>query len=172
MDERKRTRISKFLSLVLRHRPDAVGVELDESGWVDVAILLERCETHGRAISREMLDEVVATSPKQRFAYSPDGRRIRANQGHSVDVELGYDPTEPPEEPAIRKDGLLKMRRHHVHLSPDRETAANVGQRRGKPIILVVQAGRMARAGHDFYLSANGVWLTDHVPPEFVELPE
>lgn len=182
MNERERIRVSKFLSLILRHRPEEVGVELDEAGWVDVAVLLERCAAHGKAISREALHEIVATSPKQRFAVSTDGERIRANQGHSVGVELGYEPAEPPLElfhgtvekflAAIRNDGLLKMQRHHVHLSPDRETAANVGQRRGKPIILIVQAERMARSGHEFYLSTNGVWLTDHVPPEFIEIPE
>lgn len=182
MNERERVQASKFLSLILRHRPEEIGVELDEAGWVDVGILLERCAAHGRSISREALHEIVATSPKQRFAFNTDGERIRANQGHSVGVELGYEPAEPPVElfhgtvekflAAIRNDGLLKMQRHHVHLSPDRETATSVGQRRGKPIVLLVQAERMARSGYEFYLSTNGVWLADHVPPEFVELPE
>jgi putative RNA 2'-phosphotransferase len=181
MKERERTRISKLLSLVLRHQPEAIGLELDEAGWVDVESLVEGCATHGKAITREILAEVVATSPKQRFAFSDDGRRIRASQGHSVDVQLGYDPCQPPAQlfhgtvdrflPAIRERGLTRMQRHHVHLSPDRETATTVGERRGKPIILVIDAGRMARDGFDFFVSANGVWLTEHVPPEYIDFP-
>ena len=126
-----------------------------------------------------MLDEVVATNPKRRFAVADDGTRIRANQGHSVDVELGYDEVAPPEVlfhgtvarsvGAIRTKGLLKMSRHHVHLSVDEATATAVGGRRGRPVILRVRAGDMHRAGHVFYVSDNGVWLTDHVPPEYVE---
>lgn len=182
MNEPERKRISKFLSLVLRHQPEIVGIELDEAGWVDVALLLEKCAAHGKSFSREVLDEIVSTNPKQRFAISDDALRIRANQGHSVDVKLGHEVVEPPQQlfhgtvdrflPLIREGGLAKMQRHHVHLSSSRETATQVGQRRGKPIILVVQAGAMARAGRTFFVSANGVWLTEHVPPEFIEFPE
>jgi putative RNA 2'-phosphotransferase len=172
-------RRSKFLSLVLRHDPATIGLVLDPAGWVDVDVLLAALAAHGRAWTRAELDELVRTSDKQRFALSPDGTRIRANQGHSVEVELGYAPAAPPERlyhgtvaaalDAIRRDGLLPMARHAVHLSPDRETAVKVGGRRGAPVILVVRAGDMHRAGHVFSVSANGVWLVDRVPPEFLE---
>lgn len=179
MNERDRKQISKFLSLVLRHEPSRVGIKLDVSGWTSVEALLAGCRASGPRMTRETLEEIVATSPKQRFALSADGQRIRANQGHSVDVNLGYSPATPPELlfhgtvagalPAIREHGLSKMHRHHVHLSVDVATASLVGQRRGKPVILVVRANEMARAGHVFYVSTNGVWLTDQVPPEFIE---
>jgi putative RNA 2'-phosphotransferase len=182
MKESKRTRTSKYLSLVLRHRPDKIGLVLDEQGWVEVALLLAACADHKRSITREMLQEIVDTSPKKRFAFSEDGLKIRASQGHSVEVDLGYEAAAPPDAlfhgtvakvlPAIRADGLLKMNRHHVHLSPDKETASNVGSRRGKPIILAVRAVEMASAGHLFYVSANGVWLTETVPPKFIDFPE
>ncbi len=129
-----------------------------------------------------MLDEVVATSPKRRFAISEDGLRMRANQGHSTEVELGYRAATPPEIlfhgtiatslESIRAGGLERMQRHHVHLSPDRETARLVGARRGKPVVLRIWSGRMHRDGHSFFLSANGVWLTAAVPPTYIELPE
>jgi putative RNA 2'-phosphotransferase len=179
VDERARTRVSKFLSFVLRHRPDSIGLELDDAGWVDVETLLRESQASGTTITRAELEEVVATSPKRRFALSEDGLRIRASQGHSVEVELGYEPAPPPEQlfhgtvasalESIRAQGLVRMARHHVHLSSDRATATNVGQRRGAPIILTVRAGRMHRAGFVFYVSANGVWLTEHVPPEFLD---
>jgi len=179
VDERQRTSTSKFLSWVLRHQPAAIGLVLDEQGWVAIDALLAAAAAHGRAITRAVLDEVVATNPKRRFAISDDGTRIRASQGHSVEVELGYQPAEPPEWlfhgtvdrvlDAIRAGGLSKMSRHHVHLSPDEATARTVGSRRGRPVILRVAAGRMHRDGHAFFRSANGVWLTDHVPPEYLE---
>jgi len=182
MDERTRTHHSKFLSLVLRHQPRLIGIQLDAQGWTPIDELLARCALKGHALTREMLEELVATSPKRRFAISEDGARVRASQGHSVEVELGYEPAVPPEVlfhgtveavlPEIRAQGLLKMARHHVHLSADEATARAVGGRRGRPVILRVRAGEMQRQGHVFYLSANGVWLTDQVPPEFLELPE
>lgn len=182
MNERERTRTSKFLSLVLRHQPETIGIDLDDAGWVEVSLLLARCHEHGMAITEHALAEIVATSPKRRFALSEDGLRIRANQGHSVDVELGYEASDPPALlfhgtvakvlPAIHKDGLLKMQRHHVHLSPERETAAQVGKRRGKPVILVVRSGAMLSAGHEFFVSANGVWLTEHVPAGYITFPD
>ena len=181
MNERERTRTSKFLTLVLRHRPRAIGIELDANGWVAIDELLGKCAAHDKPISAAVLHEIVATSDKQRFAISDDGLRIRASQGHSVDVELGYQPCQPPALlyhgtvpralESIRRAGLDKMKRHHVHLSPERDTASNVGQRRGNPIILVVRAGEMSAAGHEFFVSANGVWLTEHVPPAFIDFP-
>jgi putative RNA 2'-phosphotransferase len=174
-------RISKFLSLVLRHRPETLGLTLAPDGWVDVDELLEACRAHGRAIPREVLHEVVATNDKRRFSFSPDGTRIRANQGHSVEVELGLEPVEPPELlyhgtvarflDSIRRQGLLRGGRRHVHLSADRQTARTVGQRRGRPVVLVVEAARMHGDGHQFYLSENGVWLTGAVPPEYLTFP-
>lgn len=179
MDKTTRTRISKLLSLVLRHNPQRLGLTLDAQGWVDVDVLLGRLAAHRTPLSREALDEIVTTSEKQRFALSPDGKRIRANQGHSVTVDLGYAPATPPPTlfhgtiaavlDAIRAQGLQKMSRHHVHLSADEATARNVGGRRGAPVILVVEAAQMAADGYVFFRSANGVWLTEHVPPRYIK---
>jgi putative RNA 2'-phosphotransferase len=177
-----KTRTSKFLSFVLRHEPGAIGLELDCNGWAEIEALVERCRVAGKPLSREDLEEIVAISPKRRFAISEDGRRIRASQGHSIHVDLGYEPARPPEVlfhgtvasslPAIRADGLRKMARHHVHLSPDAATARTVGMRRGRPVVLRIAAGRMDGDGHAFFLSANGVWLVDEVPPAYIEFPD
>ncbi|MEM8713422.1 MAG: RNA 2'-phosphotransferase [Planctomycetota bacterium] len=173
-------RLSKFLSLVLRHKPQTIGIELDPEGWVDVDVLLAGAAAHGRSMDRATLEEVVATNSKKRFALSEDGTRIRANQGHSVKVDLGLEPKTPPATlfhgtvPAaldsIRTEGLQKRSRHHVHLSKDRETATVVGARRGEPIILEIDAAAMHAAGHVFFLSENGVWLTDAVPAQFIRI--
>jgi putative RNA 2'-phosphotransferase len=181
MNEKQRTRTSKFLSLVLRHEPQRIGLILDPSGWVEVEALLTACRHHGMPIERADLEEVVATNEKKRFAYSDDGQRIRASQGHSIEVSLGYTPQSPPSQlfhgtatrflDSIRKDGLNKRERHHVHLSADAETAQKVGQRHGKPAILIVLAEAMHSRGHTFFLSENGVWLTEQVPVEFIEFP-
>lgn len=181
MDEKTRTRTSRFLSLVLRHRPEAAGVTLDAGGWADVDALLAGISARRGPLTRGELEEIVATSPKRRFALSEDGRRIRASQGHSVAVDLGYEPRVPPPElfhgtapaalPAIRREGLRRMKRHAVHLSPDEETARAVGARRGPPVILRVAAARLHADGHVFTLSANGVWLTDEVPPGYITFP-
>jgi putative RNA 2'-phosphotransferase len=182
MNEKRRTELSKFLSYVLRHKPDAIGIELADDGWIDVDVLLAACRAHKKAIAREVLEEIVRTSPKQRFAFSDDGTKIRASQGHSVAVVLGYDAVEPPEYlfhgtaeklvDAIRREGLKRMARHHVHLSPDRTTAHQVGQRKGRVVTFRVAAGRMHADGHEFFCSENGVWLTDRVPPEYLDLVE
>jgi putative RNA 2'-phosphotransferase len=174
--------LSKFLSFVLRHEPEAIGLTLDAEGWVAVEELLAAAARHGHSVTRGQLEEVVATNDKRRFSFSPDGRLIRANQGHSVEVDLGLAPVEPPELlyhgtverflDSIREKGLLRGNRHHVHLSADRETAARVGQRRGRPVVLVVDSGRMHRAGHRFFRSENGVWLTEAVPADFLRLEE
>jgi putative RNA 2'-phosphotransferase len=179
MNERQRTRSSKFLSLVLRHEPDRIGVQLDDAGWIGVDELLAACRRHGAPIEQSELEEIVATSEKKRFAFSEDRRRIRANQGHSIEVSLGYTAQVPPARlfhgtatrfvESIRLNGLDKRERHHVHLSADVETAHKVGQRHGKPVILMVKADAMHAAGHAFYLSDNGVWLTDNVPADFIE---
>ena len=173
-------KVSKFLSLVLRHDPARIGIVLDDAGWTDVSLLLAAMAAHGVKLTRDELAEVVASSDKQRFALSEDGSRIRANQGHSVPVELGLAEVAPPARlfhgtvaaalDGIRRSGLERRARHHVHLSADGTTAETVGARRGKPVILTIRADEMAAAGHAFFRSANGVWLTDHVPPQFIEL--
>ncbi|MGW0782246.1 RNA 2'-phosphotransferase [Streptomyces sp. NPDC002913] len=180
MDERRTVKVSKYLSKHLRHQPDRLGITLDPHGWVDVDELLRACARNGFPITPEELDHVVAANDKQRFAV--EGGRIRASQGHSVTVDLGLPPAVPPVHlyhgtvarvlDAIRTEGLRPMDRHHVHLSPDRATAVRVGARRGVPVVLSVDAGAMHRAGHLFHVSANGVWLTDAVPPEFLRLRE
>lgn len=169
---------SKFLSLVLRHDPGKIGLTLDQAGWVAVDDLLAACTTHGVKLDRALLETVVRQNDKQRFSFSEDGTRIRANQGHSVEIELGYAPATPPELlyhgtatrflAAIRQQGLLKGARHHVHLSADVETAMRVGQRHGQPVVLTVKAAVMHQDGFAFYLSANGVWLTEHVPSGYL----
>lgn len=173
--------ISKFLSLVLRHEPQKIGIVLDDQGWTDCQGLLAACAKHGKCFDHATLLEVVRTNDKQRFAMSEDRSRIRANQGHSVSVDLALTAKTPPDHlhhgtvarflDAIRREGLKKGARHHVHLSPDLTTATKVGERRGKPVILRIRAAEMARAGHEFFLSENGVWLTDAVPPEFIDFP-
>lgn len=172
---------SKFLSLVLRHQPEVVGIALDSSGWVDVEELLAACAKHGRRITPEQLRHVVESSDKKRFAFSEDGKRIRASQGHSVEVELGYEPAEPPEIlfhgtaerflDSIRTQGLTRQARHHVHLSETAQTATAVGHRHGKPVVLRIKSGEMHRRGVEFFRSANGVWLVDAVPPSDIEFP-
>lgn len=179
MSSKDHVRLSKFLSLVLRHDPGAVGIELDAKGWISVDELLTKAAAKGRAIDRDTLNTIVRESDKQRFAISPDGLRIRANQGHSVEVELGYSAIEPPPElyhgtatrfvESILVNGLVKGGRHHVHLSSDMETAIKVGQRHGKPVVFRVDSVAMYAAGLDFFRSPNGVWLTDHVAPTYLE---
>jgi putative RNA 2'-phosphotransferase len=169
-------RASHFLSYVLRHHPDAVGIELDEGGWIDIETLLAALARHGRPTSRATLDRIVAGTDKRRLEV--DGHRIRAAQGHSVPVELGLPPVQPPAVlyhgtvarflAGIRADGLKPQQRSHVHLSADPPTARAVGSRRGNPVILTIDAGGMHRAGHEFYRAANGVWLTGTVPPQWI----
>jgi putative RNA 2'-phosphotransferase len=178
MNSQQTTKISRFLSLVLRHQPETIGITLSKDGWTDVDDLITAMNAHGQPLDFETLEHVVDTSDKKRFAFSDDGEMIRANQGHSVEVRLGYQPTLPPEVlhhgtvarflQSIRENGILKGQRHHVHLSESQDTANAVGKRRGQPLILTVRAREMNAAGHDFYISANGVWLTDFVPPQFI----
>jgi putative RNA 2'-phosphotransferase len=166
---------SKHLSLVLRHQPESVGLTLDASGWAPVAALLPAMR-----MSMEELERVVADNNKKRFEFNSDKTKIRACQGHSVDVELGLEEKEPPDVLyhgtsqdfyyAIITSGLQKMQRHHVHLSADKETALIVARRRRSPIILKVDAAAMKRDGSVFYLSANGVWLVDNVPIQYISL--
>lgn len=174
--------LSKFLSLVLRHKPEEIGITLDAAGWVDVDELLDACAKRSVDISRKRLESIVESSDKKRFAFNQDQSRIRANQGHSVSVELGYLPVTPPEVlyhgtatrflESITATGLMKQQRSHVHLSADVQTAANVGQRHGRLALLEVNTAQMKQDGYLFYLSDNGVWLTDNVPAKYLRLLE
>ena len=176
------TKSSKFLSLLLRHDPAKAGLTLDAAGWVDVDALLSAVNRAGIPLNLTTLQRVVAENDKQRFAFSEDGTKIRANQGHSIQVELGLQPIIPPAllyhgtamrfVDAIRQEGLHPMSRRHVHLSTDPDTALNVGLRHGTPIVLEVHAERMHATGHIFFRSDNGVWLTERVPVEFLTFPE
>ncbi|MCF7222220.1 RNA 2'-phosphotransferase [Marilutibacter chinensis] len=171
------TRTSRFLSLILRHEPGRIGLQLDPRGWADIDELLLRMQPH-HPISRELLQRVVESNSKRRFAISDDGLRIRASQGHSIAVDLALAPCEPPTRlfhgtatrflESIRRQGLLRGDRHHVHLSADIETATAVGRRHGRVVVLHVDAGRMHAEGYRFYRSDNGVWLTDEVPVGFL----
>ena len=175
------TRVSKYLAKVLRHAPQDIGLTLGEHGWVAVDELLDRSASAGLPITREELDAAVHAPGKRRYAYDETGTRIRALQGHSVAVDLGLEPADPPPVlfhgthpgalDAIRRDGLRPMRRHHVHLSPDVPTALQVGGRRGRAIVLEVDAAAMARDGHVFLRADNGVWLTDAVAPRYLPEP-
>jgi len=181
MTDKETVRTSKFLSLILRHEPERVGLALGEGGWVGVDELLKCVNSHGLTLTLDQLKHIVATSDKKRFAFSEDGLRIRASQGHSIEVDLQYPPQPPPETlyhgtavrflDSIRQNGLQKMERHDVHLSAETKVTVQVGSRHGKPALLTIRAGDMHRAGFVFRCSANGVWLVDHVPPQFIEFP-
>ena len=163
--------------MVLRHKPEALGIQLDEQGWTPVPALIEKMQAKGMNVDLAILQEVVINNDKQRFQLSPDLERIKANQGHSVAVKLELEPRQPPAIlfhgtatrflDSIQAQGLIKGNRHHVHLSADKKTATLVGQRHGKLVILEVQSGRMYEDGFIFYRSDNGVWLTDHVPSKY-----
>ena len=172
---------SRFLSRVLRHAPGSIGLDLDPEGWADVDALLAGANAHGVPLRRDALDEIVATNDKRRYALDADGRRIRAVQGHSIDVDLGLVPVEPPERlyhgtatrhlKSILRDGLHRGRRRHVHLSTDADTARRVGARHGMPAVLGIRAHAMHAAGHVFHRAENGVWLVEAVPRAFIVYP-
>ena len=177
MEQQNLTRLGKFLCLILRHKPETVGITVDRRGWADVDELI-RGVNKKYPFSRELLEEIVRTDAKQRYAFSEDGTKIRANQGHSLPVDLGLTPLDPPPvlwhgsarrfEASILEQGLLPQSRRQVHLSPDYETAVIVGRRHGEPIVFQVQCGEMRRDGFFFYRAENGVWLTDMVPPAYL----
>lgn len=179
MHEKRKTKISKFLSLVLRHKPDAIGLTLEENGWADVKQLLAKSANNGNSFSLADLEEVVSTNDKKRFSFDESGTKIRANQGHSLKIKLELEEKTPPKflyhgtaernVEAIMEKGLQKMKRHHVHLSADIETAKSVGIRYGKPIVFVIDTEKMLAENFKFFVSANGVWLVDEVPPKFLE---
>jgi len=174
--------VSRFLTKVLRHTPDELGLELGDNGWVQVSELLTALDKSGREVSPEELVWIVETNEKKRFTLTTDGGKIRAAQGHSVKVDLSLDPVNPPEIlfhgtatqniAAIREQGLASGERQHVHLSANRETATQVGARHGQPVILTVDTSAMINAGVLFYQADNGVWLTDHVAPHFLNFAE
>ena len=180
MNEKNKKNISKFLSLVLRHRPEYINLQLNENGWADVNELIEKARTKNINFSLVELEEVVATNDKKRFVFNDDKSMIRANQGHSVKtIDLQLEAVKPPDflyhgtvekfMNSIKNTGLQKRSRQHVHLSEDLETATKVGSRRGAPMILSVRTLEMYEKGFKFYLSENNVWLTEHVPSEFIE---
>ncbi len=170
--------ISKFLSLVLRHDPKKIQLNLDENGWAEVDELLSKINKHRMKLDLATLQEVVATNDKKRFAFNEEQTKIRASQGHSIKIDLDIEAVEPPVVlyhgtvgkfiESIKKEGLQKMNRQHVHLSQEKATAINVGSRRGVPTILVVNSGEMHKDGFTFYLSENKVWLTDEVPAKYI----
>ena len=173
------TGTSRFISLILRHKPEVIGITLDEHGWADVDDMIAGINQSGKyKIDRDMLDEIVRTDEKQRYSYNEDHTLIRANQGHSIPVDVELEKVEPPEflyhgtgekfTASIDKQGLIPKSRLYVHLSPDEETAVKVGRRHGKPVIYLVRAGNMKRDGYAFYRSVNGVWLTKEVPVKYL----
>ncbi len=178
MNEARLVKISNFLSKHLRHDPEGLGLTLAPGGWVPVDALLAACAKRHRTISPAELAEVVAQNSKQRFSFDKFGTMIRANQGHSVAVDLQLAPTAPPDTlyhgtghltaPIVAREGLQKMGRNHVHLSRDVATATAVGARHGRPVIFQIDAAAVAAAGYEFYCSDNGVWLTDAVPARFL----
>ena len=183
MNEKTAKSVSKFLSLILRHSPETIGLKLDENGWADVEELIVKCNNRGsqNQMTAELLDYVVENNDKKRFTFNEDKTKIRASQGHSISVELDLEEAEPSEFlyhgtvekflENIKKEGLQKMSRQHVHLSKDRETAIKVGGRRGVPQILTIKSGQMFKDGFKFYLSENKVWLTDEVPIQYIQFP-
>ncbi len=178
MDNKITKGVSKSLSYILRHSPETIKLKLDENGWAKVDELIARFDLYDLKLDFELLEYIVEHNDKKRFAFNADKTKIRANQGHSISIELNLDEAEPPVYlyhgtvekflPDIKAQGLQKMSRQHVHLSADKETAIKVGGRRGKPIILIISSGAMHKAGYKFYLSANNVWLTTVVPAEYI----
>ena len=172
-------KLSRFISFILRHKPESVGITLDEHGWASVSELLLGINASGNEIDMKTLEEIVAEDEKQRYSFNTDKTKIRANQGHSVNVDVELKKAEPPEilfhgtgekyVPSIKIEGLKPKSRLYVHLSSDRETAVKVGSRHGKPVVFEVNSGEMSRRGYEFFLSENGVWLTKIVPAEYLQ---
>ena len=181
MDQSKNDeKLGKFLSLVLRHNPQAAGITLDEHGWADVQELLDGVRHSGRQIDIETLERIVRENNKQRYSFNADHTKIRANQGHSLRVDVELTEAKPPRYlyhgtarrslSAIRQEGIRKMSRQYVHLSSDFQTAIEVGRRHGSPVVLTINAEAMAQDGVIFYRSENGVWLCEHVAPEYFSI--
>ena len=172
-------KLSRLLSLILRHKPETIGIKLDEHGWADVKEMITGIRAYGRQVDMATLERIVAGDDKQRYSFNDERTKIRANQGHSVKVDVELKECEPPDIlyhgtasrflDSIRAKGILKQKRHHVHLSADKQTAFAVGKRHGTSAVLLIDAKKLAERGHRFYLSANGVWLCDDIPWEGVE---
>ncbi|MBR3109409.1 MAG: RNA 2'-phosphotransferase [Clostridia bacterium] len=181
MSMKSLTEIGKLISLVLRHHPEALGLSIDEHGWMDTKALIEKLNEK-QPFDMAMLEEIVRTNNKQRYSFNADKTRIRANQGHSIPVDLELLPQTPPKvlyhgtatrfAASIEEQGLKPMERQYVHLTDQYETAVAVGKRHGKPLVYEVDAEAMQAAGRLFYRSENGVWLTDAVPPEYLKRKE
>ena len=181
-EERRLERLSKFISMILRHRPEVIGITLDEHGWADVEELIKGINETGEEIefNKDTLETIVKTDKKQRYSFSQDKTLIRANQGHSIPVDVESEKKEPPKVlyhgtgskfvKSIQEQGLLPMERLYVHLSSDVETATNVGKRHGTPVVFQVNTEQMQKDGYDFFQSVNGVWLTKEVPTKYLEL--
>jgi putative RNA 2'-phosphotransferase len=169
---------SKFIALILRHKPEAIGITLDEHGWANVGELIDGI-AKTQPFTMEMLEEIVRTDEKMRYSFNEDKTLIRANQGHSIPVDVELEEKEPPKYlyhgtgekyvSSIEENGIIPKSRLYVHLSSDYPTAEKVGARHGKPVIYRIQADEMFRDGYKFYLSVNGVWLTEKVPPQYFE---
>ncbi|REK11973.1 MAG: RNA 2'-phosphotransferase [Planctomycetota bacterium] len=182
MDAKALKKISQRLSFVLRHRPDSIGLELQDGGWIDVDALLAALARDGKPVAPETLQLVVAENDKQRFEFSEDELRIRARQGHSTKVDLKYEPASPPDLlyhgtatrhlDSIFEQGLLKGNRHHVHMSTNKGTMIQVAMRHGKPVLLSIDARQMFADGHEFFVTGNKVWLTEHVPPKYLTVDD
>lgn len=178
MNEQQKKKTSKFLSYVLRHHPELINLNLDENGWANVDELISKSTNDSQGFTFEELNEIVETNDKKRFIFNEDKTRIRANQGHSIDIDLALIPQKPPEFlyhgtaqsniDSILENGIEKRSRKHVHLSEDKETATKVGMRHGKPIILTINTEKMFDDGIEFYLSENNVWLTDFVDIKYI----
>ena len=179
INEKQITQISKFLSLVLRHQPEIIGIQLDQNGWVNVSELIEKANKYGVSFDNDLLHHIVQTNSKKRFAFNETLDKIRASQGHSIAIELGYESQKPPailyhgtgkkSVESIIDKGLEKRDRQHVHLSSDIETAIKVGQRHGKPFVFIVLAEQMHEDNFQFFIADNGVWLTDNVPAKYLK---
>jgi len=176
--EKNLKQLSKFISLVLRHKPEEIGLVLDANGWADTEELIRKINEKAGGLTLSILEEIVENNDKKRFAFNDDHSRIRASQGHSIDIELGLEPEQPPDIlyhgtaeknlPSILEKGLASQSRQHVHLSATTDTAREVGSRHGKPVVLTIDAASMYRDGYAFYLSANKVWLTLSVPLKYI----
>ena len=180
MKEKQKNDLSKFISLILRHKPDVIGINLDEHGWANVEDLINGINKSGKEIDMDILEDIVRTDNKQRYSFNEDKRFIRANQGHSIKVDVELKEVQPPDflyhgtasrfMESIMDEGLKSMSRLYVHLSSDYNTAINVGKRHGDPVVLKIDAKRMYEDGNKFYVSENGVWLTEYVGKKYMRI--
>ncbi|AKP44796.1 TPA: RNA 2'-phosphotransferase [Clostridioides difficile] len=178
----KKDKLSIFISLILRHKPETIGIKLDDYGYADVNELIEKINNTGRNINIEILEQIVKEDNKQRYSFNDDRSKIRANQGHSINVNVELRELEPPKYlyhgtatrflDNIKNEGIIKQSRLYVHLSRDIDIAVKVGKRHGTPVILKINTGKMYENGYKFYLSENNVWLCEYIPFKYVEIFE